>query len=319
MAAPLLQTYGPANIDETLTGTLVNMRPGIKDNIFNANPALRWFKGTGRVTIRGGPSISHGIMYGTNSTAKAYSRYGQLDVTPQNGLTRDQWVFKQYSASITIDGFTTRTNRGEEEIVDLLDTKRTQAEESLSLKLEQDLFASSTATDSFESLAVIVLASGTVGDINGTTNTWWQSLVTASGSWPLQGRKDVQTAINTISLRNPVGKPSVLISDQTSVEAYQASVVPHLRISDTRLADLGVPNITFDGIAWFWSPQATSGVIYLLNERSINLYVNSATDMITTKFVTPVNQDAGTAHILFMGATATGNRRKLGKLTGVTE
>ena len=35
MAAPLTQSYGPGNVDELLTTSLVNMIPGIRDNISN--------------------------------------------------------------------------------------------------------------------------------------------------------------------------------------------------------------------------------------------------------------------------------------------
>jgi hypothetical protein len=40
MAAPLTQNYGPGNVDELLTTSLVNMIPGIRDNIFKSNPDL---------------------------------------------------------------------------------------------------------------------------------------------------------------------------------------------------------------------------------------------------------------------------------------
>ena len=91
MSIPNLLTYGPGAVDETLTLAMVNMIPGIKDNIFNDNTALGWLYSTGKERKRGGTSLSHGVRYGKNTTAQSYSRYEQLDTTPQDNLTRD-WL-----------------------------------------------------------------------------------------------------------------------------------------------------------------------------------------------------------------------------------
>ena len=82
MTAPTLLTYGQSNIDETLTLSWTNMIPGIRDNVFNANNALKWLTNKAKVKKKGGASLSHGELYGINSTAASYSRHGMLDVTP---------------------------------------------------------------------------------------------------------------------------------------------------------------------------------------------------------------------------------------------
>ena len=319
MARALLQTLGPANIDETLTLSLENMVPGIRDNIFNQNPTLNYLYNKKGIKLRGGASISHGIVYATNDTAAFYARYETLNVTPQDGLTRDQWEWYQASVSITIDGFTERiANQGDEALLDALETKRMQAEESESLLLEQRIFRASPGTNEIRSLPLLVLDSGTEGNINGTTNTWWQSTVTASGSFAARGRSDLLTLKNTLSNRNPSGFNGTLVSDQTSLEAYEGTVVPHLRLSDNKMGDLGIQNLLFHGVPWFWSGQATSGVIYALDDRALHMYIHSGTDFLVTPFKTPHNQDAKTAQILVALSLTTSRRRKLGKMTSVT-
>ena len=91
MSAPVLTTFGVGNVDELLTTTLQNMRPGIKDNVFKSNAFFKWLYGKNKIKVRGGASISHGLMYGTNTTAASYQRYDTLNTTPQDGLTRD-WL-----------------------------------------------------------------------------------------------------------------------------------------------------------------------------------------------------------------------------------
>jgi len=323
MAAPLMQNYGPGNVDEILTTSLVNMMPGIRDNIFKSNPVLKWLyegKGGGKMRKKGGAALSHAEMYAKNTTAMAYQRYDTLDTTPQDGLTRDLWTWAQYGVTITVDGFSERVaNSGDSKLEDILEAKKMQAEESLSLLLEQDIFAPTLVSKHIEPLTTIVATSGTVGQINGTTNSWWQACAaTASGSFAAQGRSDLTNAWNLVSVQNPIGGPEMLVSDQASFQYYESSLVSQERFSDNKLVDIGIINLQFKATPWTWSPQATSGVIYLLHSKGLEFVVNTDTDFMTTPFVTPANQDARTAKILLACALMSGDRRKLAKLTGVT-
>lgn len=230
-----------------------------------------------------------------------------------------QWLWAQYAASITIDGFLERVaNSGDSKLEDIMSMKKNQAEESLSLLLEQHMFQAVPGPKDIRSLATIVLASGQEGGINGTTNTWWQSSVTASGSFAAQGRADLTNAWNYVSVQNPVGGPEVIVSDQNSFQYYESSLVSQERFTDNKLVDIGIMNLKFKSTPWIWSPQATSGVIYLLHTKGIEFIVNSDTDFITSDFTKPSNQDARTAQIMLACSLATGNRRKLAKLTGIT-
>jgi hypothetical protein len=319
MAAPVLQGYGIGNVDELLTTSLANLMPGIKDNVFKANPVLNWlYAGRNAIKRRGGASVSHGEMYGVNSTALSYQRYDALDTTPQDGLTRDQWSWAQYAVTVTIDGFLERiANAGDWKIEDILDTKKLQAQESLELLLEQHFFQASPGPKDLRSLATIIANSGTEGGINGTTNTWWQAQVKTSGSWAAQGPSDLTNLVNTIAFQNPAGNPELLCSDQTSFEAYQNSLRAFERLTDNKMEDIGIINLKFMGIPWTFSPQGTSGVIYALHSAAIEFIVNTDTDFLLTPFVMPTNQDARTAKILLAACLTTGNRRKLGKATSV--
>lgn len=317
MAAPTLLNYGPSNVDETLTLAWSHMIPGIKDNVFNENTALGWFYKTGKESIKGGASISHGLMYGGNSGAGSYSRYDMISTAPVDGLTRDQWTWKQYQVPVTIDGFTERTagGGGDAVLADALQTKKTQSQGAIRNLLEGDIFKASPGANDIRSLPVIVLGSGTEGQVNGTTNSWWASNVVTAGSWASGiGRTQLTNAINTAEKRPPYDGENVLLSDQTSIEAYEGTVVPQYRYEGTS-ADLGVKNLTFKGRKWLWSVQATSGVIYILNSEAIKFYVDKNTDFLTTPFVTPTNQDAKVSHIFITASLATCYRRKLAKTT----
>ena len=109
--------------------------PGIRDNVFKSNPVLNWLNnGKNKIRKRGGASLSHGILYGSNDTAQSYQRYEQLNVTPQDGLTRDQYAWAQYAVTLTVDGFTERVAKaGSSAIEDIVEAKKMQAEEALKI------------------------------------------------------------------------------------------------------------------------------------------------------------------------------------------
>lgn len=314
MAAPILLTYGPGNVDETLTLAMTNMIPGIKDNIFNENTALGWLYSTGKERKRGGASLSHGVRYQKSSSGGSYSRYQQMNVDPQDNMTRDQWPWKQKYWTVSIDGFTERVaGKGEWAIEDALQEKRDEAESSMKDDLERDIFRATPADADIRSLPNIVLGSGTEGQINGTTNSWWQSAVVTAGSWASGvGRTQLTNLCNTVAKRQPTGPAEVLISDQTSYEAYEGTLVAQYRYM-TNKADIGLTKLAFKEIPWIWSVQGTSGVIYALHSGAIKYYVNSDTDMIFTGFVKPANQDAKVGQILLAHALTTCVRRKLGR------
>jgi len=317
MSQPTLLTYGPGAVDETLTFAMSNMIPGIKDQVFNENTALGWLYSTGKETKKGGASLSHAVSYGRNTTAQSYSRYETLDTTPQNNQTRDQWNWKQYAVTVAIDGFTSRiAGKGEWALEDALQEKRDEAEMSIKDLLERDIFKASPGTNDLRSLPVIILASGTEGQISGTTNSWWQSVVNTAGSWAAGiGRSQLTNTLNTMSKRNPTGPAEVLISDQTSVESYEATLVSQYRYTTGDKRDAQGGKLLFKEVPWIWSVQATSGVIYALHSKALKFYVNSDTDFIVEPFVKPANQDAKVSQILFAAALTTCYRRKLGKTT----
>lgn len=314
MAVPTLLTYGIGAVDETLTLAMTNMIPGIKENIFNENTALGWFYGTAKERKRGGASLSHGLHYAKSTSGGSYSRYSQMDVTPQDNLTRDQWAWKQKYWNVSIDGFTERiAGKGEWAIEDALQEKRDEAESSMKDDLERDIFRANPADADIRSLPKIVLDSGTEGQINGGTQGWFQSAVVTAGSWAAGiGRTQLVNVCNTVSKRQPTGPAQKLISDQTSMEAYEGTLVAQYRYT-TNKADIGLTQLTFKEIPWIWSVQATSGVIYVLHSDAIKYYVNSDTDFLFTGFQKPVNQDSKAGQILLAHALTTCARRKLGR------
>lgn len=314
--------------DAVLTTTLANFRKQMIDNIFDVYPFLSWLNGKLGVALRGstvkrlvdgGESIVEHLLYEQNSTVGSYSGYESLDTTPQDGMTIARYNWKQYSGSISINGLERRNNQGEARMIDLLQAKTTQTEMTLRDSLSVGAFSDGTGNGSKDltGLQALVSATTTVGGLAPATFPWWKSDVTASaGSFAATGLAKMRTTFNNVSFGND--KPDFIVTDQATFEFFESSLQPQERYSNTKVANSGFQTLTFKGIPVVFDRDCPTGFMYFLNSNALSFVVHNQADMTTGPFVTPENQDASTALILFQGNLTTNNRRKLGLISGFT-
>jgi hypothetical protein len=319
MAVPdTIFTYGPANVTSLIATTLSTYGKTLADNVHKAIPALAWLAIKKKVTEEGGATIIRSIVYGSNSTAAFYSSDDILDTTIQDNFTAAQWQWRQAAASITVTGRIELQNTGRAQVIDYAKAQVDNALASIKETIDQKLFASAQTGSNITPLNAIISNTGTIGDINGSTNTWWQSTQTTSGSFAARGLSDLRTAWDTTSVKMPAGGPDLILSDQTGYESYEATLVPTLRYSDTDMGDLGFVNLKYKQAVWTWDPNATAGNIYLLNSKALELVQHSSRIFTMSEWVKPANQDLKVAQVFWAGELTTNNRRKLGLLTSVT-
>jgi hypothetical protein len=138
-----------SNFDNLLTTTLANYRSTLTDNVFTARPLTYKLMEGGRIRmLNGGTKIVEPLIYGQNSTVGSYSGYETLSLTPQEGISAAEYEWKQYAASIAISGIEEAKNNGEQEIINLLEAKIMQAEESMRESFNQMFFADGTGNSS---------------------------------------------------------------------------------------------------------------------------------------------------------------------------
>jgi hypothetical protein len=58
--------------------------------------------------------------------------------------------------------------------------------------------------------------------------------------------------------------------------------------------------------------------MYMLNSNYLEIVIDKESDLITTDFVRPENQDARTAQILIMGNMVSSNSARQGVMNGIT-
>jgi len=314
--------------DALLTTTLANYRNTLYDNIFDNYPLLSWLNGKLGTAMRGasvkrviggGESIVEQLLYEVNSTAKYYAGAEVLDTTLQDGMTIARYNWKQASSSIGITGLERRSNMGEEQLINLLQAKATQAEKSLQSVLSEGAWSDGTGFGGKQltGLQAIVDATATVGGLAPGTFAWWAAYEKGSaGSFAANGLAEMRTAYNTVTYGND--RPDAIFTDQNVFEYYEKSVQPQERFVNTQAADAGFMNLSFKSVPILWDRDCPSGEMYFLNSKYINLVVHRDADMATGEFIRPKDQDVTTAQILFQGNLTTNNRRMLGKITGFT-
>ena len=306
-----------ANFDNLLSTTLANYRATLTDNVFTARPLTYKLMEKGRIRmLNGGTKIVEPLIYGQNDTVGSYSGYDSIALTPQTGISAAEYEWKQYAASISISGIEEAKNNGEQEIINLLEDKIMQAEESLREGFNQMFFASGTGNSSkdWNGLGNLVESGNTVGGIDSSVYSWWQSYEenTATALTLAQ----MSTAYNSVSVGND--HPDVLLTTQTLFEKYEALLQPQLRYTDTKTADAGFQNLLFKAAPVMYDEHCTAGVFFFLNSKYLTLVGHSGKWFQQTEFIRPEDLDARYALIMCYGNLTVRNRAKQGKLTAKT-
>ena len=307
------------NFDALLSTTLANYRDQLTDNVFTDRVLTNHLMSKGRIRmLNGGTKIVEPLIYGTNATVASYSGYDSISLAAQTGITAAEYEWKQYAASIAISGIEEAKNNGEQEIINLLEAKIMQAEESMREGFNTMFYADGTGNSSkdWNGLGNIIEASGTVGNINRATvgNEYWKSYEENTSAALTIAQ--MATAYNTVSIGND--HPDLVLTTQTLFEKYEALLQPNLRYTDTKTADAGFQNLLFKAAPVVFDAACPAGVMFFMNSKYITLVGHSGKWFQQTNFVRPEDLDARYALIMCYGNLTCRNAKKQGKLTAKT-
>lgn len=179
-----------------------------------------------------------------------------------------------------------------------------------------------------------------VGNINGNTYSFWRNKTYDAGAASVTTFVGLRKALNNLynqCARGVGGAPDLMVSDQVGWETYWLSLTQNERyiVDSKKTLDIlgGSDALKFRGATWFWDEVCpdtdnanviidtgsdnTDTSVFMINTSTFDFVVESDTDMDTTEFLRPENQDASVAQILWMGAVGVNNRRKNGVLHDV--
>jgi len=309
---------GNADFDAILSTTLKNYVPKLADNVFTARPLF--YALTNGQTIRrvsGGAKIVVPIIYGKNTTAGSYSGSDTLTTAFQEGISAAEYDWKQYAATVQITGIEEAKNNGEAQIIDLLEGKIMQTEQTIIDNMNIMLWGDGAGNGGKDFSGIQqVVAGGTLGGINpgGAGNAWWQPTQTNHGNAALT-LTAMSSMYNTISVGND--QPTIIFGDQARYEKYESLLQPQLRYTSAEVADAGFQNLLFKGAPVTFDDNCEAKAFYFLNTKYLRLVAHTETWFQPTPFVRPTNQDARFAQILCYGQLTCSNRARQGRLHNI--
>jgi hypothetical protein len=314
--------YGiPTTLDTTVLNTsLADYQKRLVDQKYNENVVEKLVNSSGnKKIIDGGLSIVETLIKEKQDDGGFYLGADVLNTNQSDNLATVEFRWQNCYEPIQITRDEERQNSGSEhKILALVETKTKLSNLAIRDRLEQAFSRPVGAANNLADLETIV-NTGTLGTLNGATDTFWQSNVTASGSFATQGLTDMTTATYAVSSAANIDNPNYYLTTKAIFQKFEQTRLPLERISNGDLsANAGLKNLTFKGVPVTFGNYIRSGLMFGLNLNYLYLAVDSMTDYITTPFISPSNQTVKTAFILWRGQLTTNNRRRHFKLTSIS-
>jgi hypothetical protein len=309
-------------LDNLYTTTWLHQKGEAVDNIFESVPFWFWMRDKGRLKQKiGGRHILEKLEYAKNDGVKFIGKGGTVDMNDREFLTEAVFNWHYLVAPIVRFGTDDQKNRGKAKIMDLMNAKLSNAENSLVDTLEETLAAGEGATDgAFDGLQWLVkddpTTSSVVGGINQATYDWWRNKTkNMSGlSFATLGVPNMRAMLNNVTNNRRKDRTDIILTDQTTFERYEEAAYDKLELNSTKLAELGFDSQVFKGIPMVWSPEI-SGRMYFLNTNYLYFVYDPGLyfDMTEWKPI-PEQVNDRTAQIVTACSFVTNRRRVQGVL-----
>lgn len=327
---PLVST-APDNFDALLTTTTQARRRVLVDNIHNSTPTLMFLDARGRKIMQnGGESILVPLLYAKHDGLQDFQGYQTIDVDPQEGITAAQYTWREMAVPVTISRRERRQNSGESQIINLLEAKMQQAQLTAADGLNIRILGDNSSyplrifgLENFIDNAAVGSQTGTVGGINRATYTWWNNQYgDVDDAFSTAGLTTMRTVYNSAS--QGADHPDLVVTTQSGYENYERVLQAFERLQTTtntelgeKIANGGFDFLKFKGAFVFFDDSCTDDRMYMLNTRYMSLTIDTESDWAIQPFVTPNNQAATSALILWMGAFTMSNLSRQGMVDSV--
>jgi len=312
-------------LDTLYSTTWQLMRDETIDNVFNATPLTYWLYDAGRIRREeGGRWIGIQVMYAKNLTVDTLGPGGSISIAPSEHTSTAQYDWKFMAGSLmrlfSDDSF----NRGEYAIQNKVKNDLRNLELSMIDKFESMFHgdgAGNGAKDynGLANLVSITPSLGTVGGFNRANQSWWRNYQRTFDSTGLpSGDKAILFNMRKVYNACSVGNdhPTLIESSVAEYELYEANLTTLLQVTKTKLADGGFDALSYKGVPYTFSPSAPAGEQRFLNERYIELVINTYADFLMTNWKEIPNQLDRVCQVVVEGNLVTNNSRMQGVLSG---
>lgn len=304
------------NLSEVVTTTLRNRSGKLADNVSKNNALLYKLKQRGNIkTADGGRTIVQELFYAENSTYQRYSGSEVLNTSASDVITAAEFDWKQAAVAVTWNGLEVDVqNTGASQVLDLLDSRITNAEQTMENGIATDCYSDGTASSGKQigGLQLLVADDPTTGSVGGISRVNWgfwrnQKFRGSTDGGSATTSANIQRYMNKLYLKLIRGrdKPDLIVADNSHYELYLNSLQTIQRITNTEMASAGFTNIEYMG-----APVVPDGGIgggtpskhmYFLNTKYIHYRPHKNRNMVPLDGVRSINQDASVKHIVFAG------------------
>lgn len=287
---------------DIISSTLHHYESKVWGNILDRDVLLRIFKEKAMEKVGGGRTLAYAQNINSNQTFKSYAGADELDLSVQRALTQAEYSWAQYGGSVVLTGIDEFKNSDSKaRVVNLLDARIKQLEESVAVKLSNDIAGSASGTDmlGLEDLFFCTTAD-TVGGIAGGTYSYWRNVGTiftttynASGNFGTSMAGDGMKAMNRMMKdAAPAGKSPDLILTTPMIAGFIESVlVSAQRFNNTDSADWGFASMPFKGAKVFFDNNISTTNMFFINSDACKLVVGKGGSFNARKVSEPANQD----------------------------
>jgi hypothetical protein len=313
------------NVTDIVATTIESRSRKIEDNVLNNNAGLAYIKSKGNVKpVSGGRIIYEELSFAENANAGWYSGYDLLPVAAQDVLSAAEFSLKQAAVPVIISGLEELQNAGREQMIDLMDSRITVAESTMTNMIANGFYSDGTGSGGKEIVGLDAavplgaatgrVATGNYGNIERSLWGFWQP-------YTLRGTPttaaNIQAQWNSIWAQLVRGRdrPDLIITDSAMWALYMASLQVQQRFVNPEKAKLGFPTVQYmdadvvlDGGLYFpssaWGPGMTTNTAMFLNTKFLKWRPHSRRNMVP---LSPnrryaVNQDAEVTILAFAGA-----------------
>ena len=269
------------------------------------------------------------LNYQENGTYKRYSGYETLNISPSDVFTGAEFNYAQSAVAVSISGLEMLQNSGEEAIIDLLEGRIENAEQTLTNNIAVDVYSDGSADAGRQIGGIQLLVgttnnSGTIGGIDASVWSFWRNIafsgVTNGGA--ATSTANIQSYMNRTYLQLVRGPdaPDLLVADNNYYRSYLESLQAIQRITSDEMAQIGFQSLKYmnadvvlDG---GYGGGAPANTMYFLNTKYIFFRPHADRNFAPLgdeRFA--VNQDAMVKLIGFAGNLTLSNRFLQGVLS----
>lgn len=300
-------------LNTVLTSTLTRSRKKLIWAVLKSHVLYAWASANERVEVEdGGHELTNPMIVGRNPNITTYKYYDTLPIQQTDEFTTVKYKWTRMAGSLMISQQEMDENKGDTKIFDLLSKKMQVLEESIQEKFSIWLYGSGAGTDP-NGLGNLVPAdptTGTVGDTNRATNTWWRT-----SAYDFNGTltaSNIEMAWDDISMDLTVKgeKPDIIIMGRNIWRMYKQAVRDKMVINmpagsaGKRVFDLGFEGITHEGKMMVFDEDCPVDTAFWLNSKQLRLHVLRGVNMRPMNLNAPWNLDVVGKRVVWQGQWA---------------